>query len=134
MVNKKMFALFVVIVMTSLLGDLIYRVFISPQGWPCDLLVVMLVIAIAGLYILTAEFTKKRWLVWIILASLCGGLAGQGSQIAYDHLTTGVIRWERHLANLGVMLATFVVFVAGVLVVVGVMQARSNEAGVKRRD
>jgi hypothetical protein len=65
---------------------------------------------------------------------LLGGLAGFGSQIAYDHLTIGVIRWERYLANLGMMLAAFGVFLVVVLTVVGVVQARSNEAERKRPD
>lgn len=81
-----------------------------------------------------ALFVRAKWLRWLIPALLLGGVVGLGSQIAYDHLTSGVIRWERHLTNLGMMLATFGVFVAVVLVVVGVMQARSNRAEVKRRD
>ncbi len=126
MVSRKQFALFVVIVMTAMIGDLVYRVFVTPPGFPYDLLVVMLVITIAGLYILAAEFIQAKWMRWLIPALLLGSVVGLGSQIAYDHLTTGVIQWERHLANLGMMLATFGVFVAGVLVVVGVLQARSK--------
>jgi peptidoglycan/LPS O-acetylase OafA/YrhL len=134
MVSKKQFALFVVIVMTALIGDLIYRAFVTPQGWPYDLLVVMLVSAIPGLYILAAEFVREKWMRWLLPALLLGGLAGFGSQIAYDHLTIGVIRWERYLANLGMMLAAFGVFLVVVLTVVGVVQARSNEAERKRPD
>lgn len=134
MVSRKQFALFVVIVMTAMIGDLVYRVFVRPQGWPYDLLVVMLVIAIPGLYILAVEFVRGKWLRWLIPALLLGGVVGLGSQLAYDHLTTGVIRWEKHLANLGMMLATFGVFVAVVLVVAGIAQTRSNGMAVKQRD
>ncbi len=130
MVNKKVFALFVVIVMTSLIGDLVYRVFIRPQGWPYDLLVVMVAIAIPGLCILAPELVKNRkegrLVVWLIPALLLGGLAGSATQVAYDYLSSGVIRWERHLSNLENMLAAFVVFLVIVLVVVGIVQARSK--------
>jgi len=130
MVNKKVFALFVVIVMTSLIGDLVYRVFISPQGWPYDLFVVMMAIAIPGLGILAPELVKNRkegrLVVWLIPAGLLGGLVSIATQVAYDYLSSGVIRWERHLSNLESMLAALGTLLAVGLVVVGIVQARSK--------
>ena len=64
--------------------------------------------------------------VWLIPAGLLGGLVSIATQVAYDYLSSGVIRWERHLSNLESMLAALGTLLAVGLVVVGIVQARSK--------
>jgi membrane protease YdiL (CAAX protease family) len=129
MISKRALLSFFIVTMIALLGDFAYRVLTTPQAFPWDMLVVLIVVSIAGMPLVIPLSHQKNQtsVMWgILVPVLIVPLVGLAIQYAQAYRSGQSVSIPTMVIDVGGRVVIWAIFASIVLYVARRSQSQAN--------